>query len=64
MEAVMERIIEEAKPIYLGSTFYTHTVWDHVLRVSKYAKDFAEKMGGDQFIAEAGGLLHDLGSAR
>ncbi|MFH1582559.1 MAG: HDIG domain-containing metalloprotein, partial [bacterium] len=64
MEIIIERITEEIKPVYLNSTFYTHTIWDHVLCVSKFAKDFAEKMGSNQFIAEAGGLLHDLGAAK
>jgi len=64
LKIVIDKIIEQVKPVYLGSTFYTFTIWDHVSRVSQFAKDFAKKMGGDQFIAEAGGLLHDFGAAK
>jgi len=64
LETIIERIMAEVKPVYITSTFYTLTIWDHVMRVSKFARDFAEKMGADQFITEAGGLLHDLGAAK
>ena len=64
MEINIEIIVKKVKPIYLDSVFYTHTIWSHVLRVSELAKGFAKKMGHDWFIAEAGGLLHDLGAAK
>jgi putative nucleotidyltransferase with HDIG domain len=60
----MQRITEEVRPVYVDSTIYQHTIWKHVLNVSRFAKDFALKIGANPFIAEAGGLLHDLGAAK
>ena len=63
MQALIVKITEEVKPVYLSSKFYKHTIWSHAFRVAKYAKDFAAKANADQFAAEAAGLLHDLGAA-
>jgi HD superfamily phosphodiesterase len=54
---------EEVKPEYLASKIKAHTIGPHVLRVSGFAVDFAVRLGANQFVAEAGGLLHDLGAA-
>ena len=63
MEALIQKITEMVKPVYTFSAFYSHTIWPHALRVSGYAKDLAAKIKANQFIAEAGGLLHDFGAA-
>ncbi|MCX6723865.1 MAG: HD domain-containing protein [Candidatus Staskawiczbacteria bacterium] len=64
MECVIRRIRREVKPIYLSSPHYKLFIWRHAQRVAQYAKDFAGKMQGDKFVAEAGGLLHDVGAAK
>jgi len=63
MKTLVQRIIREVEPVYRGSTIYVKTIWSHVLRVSGFAKEFAEKTGANQFVAEVGGLLHDIGGA-
>lgn len=63
MKSVIQRITKIVGPIYRGSVFYKHTIWPHALRVSGFAQEFAVKIGANQFVAEAGGLLHDLGAA-
>ncbi|MFH1509993.1 MAG: HD domain-containing protein [Candidatus Nealsonbacteria bacterium] len=61
---IIEKIVGKVESIYLNSSFYTLTIWDHVSRTAKFAKEFAEKTKCDQFIVEVGGLLHDLGAAK
>lgn len=50
-------------PLYKGSKWYKHTICEHALRVAGLSKSFAEQMGGNPFVAEMGGLLHDIGAA-
>jgi putative nucleotidyltransferase with HDIG domain len=52
------------KPIYRASKVHKRDIWQHVLRVSRYAKYFARKTGANQLVAEIGGLLHDIGLAK
>lgn len=60
----MRLIYESAEPIYLASTFYPRTIWPHAMAVAKYAKDFAAQLRGNVFVAEAAGVLHDIGAAK
>ena len=64
MEALIKKIKQEIEPVYLSSSTYTHTIWRHVVCVALFAKEFAAKLGADQFVAEAAGLLHDIGAAK
>jgi putative nucleotidyltransferase with HDIG domain len=61
---MMQKIAAEAEPIYRASKHYRHTIWPHALGVANYAKVFAAKLEANQFVAEAGGLLHDIGAAK
>lgn len=62
VDSIIRRIAEEVEQPYRGSTFYS-TLWEHVSAVAEHSLDLAKKTGADQFVAEAGGLLHDLGGA-
>jgi hypothetical protein len=64
LDIVIERIIEEVKPVYLGSVFYSSTIWPHVWRVSLFAEDLALKMGANKSVAKIEGILHDYGAAK
>ena len=64
VEKLITKIRKEVKPIYLSSPHYKLFIWRHVLRVSRHAKGFVLKIGADRLIAEAGGLLHDIGAAK
>ena len=64
MDKIRDRIIEEVRPIYNNSPHYTLTIWRHVSRVAQHAKELAMKMDANQFIAEVGGFLHDVGAAK
>ena len=57
----VERIMKEA---CLSSSFYSATAWVHSQSVAEISKKLAAKNKGDQLVAYAAGLLHDLGSVR
>jgi putative nucleotidyltransferase with HDIG domain len=50
-------------PIYEKSIHYTLTIHSHIQRVAGNSKKFAEQLELNPFIAEAAGLLHDIGAA-
>lgn len=62
MQEVIRKIIIAVESIYRDSPHYV-TVGQHVSRVARYAREFAEAMDARPSIAEAGGWLHDLGAA-
>ena len=64
LRILIKRITREARPIYLTGKFRKRSIWAHALRVSAYSKYFAGKTGANQLVAEAGGMLHDIGRAK
>ena len=64
MEVLIKKIQNAVRDVCIGSKFYRHTIWPHALGVAKSAKDFAETLGADLFVAQVGGLLHDIGAAK
>lgn len=64
MIALIKRIRKKVRPIYRASKVRRRNIWAHVLRVSKFSKYFAGKMGANKLVAEIGGLLHDIGAAK
>ena len=59
MKTVLRKIREKIRPVYRKKAD-----WLHALRVSRNSKKVAIKLGANQFVAESGGLLHDLGVAK
>ena len=64
LENLIKKISEKAKPVYCSSVYYPDTIWNHVLSVAELSKYFASRIFANQFIAEAAGLLHDIGAAK
>jgi len=57
----VEDIVRES---CLNSSFYSATSWTHSKNVAEISRKLAAKNKGDQLIAYAAGLLHDIGSVR
>jgi len=57
----VERIVKQA---CVTSAFYPESSWVHSQNVAKIARSLAAKNKGNQLVAYAAGLLHDLGSVR
>jgi putative nucleotidyltransferase with HDIG domain len=60
---MMEALYEAVRKPYCESRHYSGTIWLHARNVAENARHFAEQLGVNQHIAQAGGILHDLGAA-
>lgn len=61
---IFSRVEGVVRDACLNSTFYSTSSWTHCRRVAEISRELAAKNKGDQLVAYAAGLLHDLGSVR